>query len=372
MDNPYITEFPTTPNFFAGREKELNMFMNGLEETIMSDPPSPHNIATVGDWGIGKTSFLNKCLEIAREKDCFVCKITLTPEKCNNMEGFVYNAIDEVHRAIWDSSLPTKIKENISKWKLQSFSLMGIELKRTETIKPSVATQFKNSLIELWKNLSKVPAALIMYDDLHYLANNYPDGLYDLRGIVQELREFDCRYMLIVTGSSDMFSKIRGISEPLMRFFEHFELNPFDLEETREAIEKPLKNKGINLMVSRGVIKEIYNKTQGHPYFVMFFAHNLFEYKPTGIIDMKLYNSVHNKIFEHLSATRFIKDFAIASDMEKEVLSKLSSKEGVIPRIKNVRTLLKRLEDKKLIIRTGRGKYSLYHPLFKEYLRQIR
>jgi len=372
MDNPYIIEFPTIPDFFAGREMELKMFLKSLERTIISDPPSPHNIAITGDWGIGKTSLLNKCLGIAKEKNCFVCKITLTPEKCRTMENFVYNTIDEIHGIAWDSSLPTKIKENISKWKLQSFDLMGIEIKRTKGIKPSSATQFKNSLIALWKNLKDVPSALIMYDDLHYLANHQPDGLYDLRGVFQELREFNCRFMLIVTGSSDLFSKIRGISEPLMRFFEHLELKPFTYEETREALYKPLIKKAINLKFDEEVVNEIYNITLGHPYFVMFFAHDLFEHRSEGVVDINFFNSVYSKIFEHLSAARFIKDFAIASDREKQVLLKLSKKECTMPMMQNVRTHLKRLEDKKLVMKIGRGKYKLYHPLFREYIKNLR
>ena len=372
MDNPYVIEFPICPQFFSGRKKELNIFSKRLEETVTSDPPSPHNIAIVGDWGIGKTSLLNKCLETASDRNCFICKITLTPEKCRNFEVFVYNTIDEIHSTVWDSSLPTKIKEDISRWKIQSFTLMGLKLERTERVTHSSSTQFKNSLIALWKTISRVPAALIMYDDFHYLANNYPDGLYDLRGVFQELREFNCRYMLIVTGSMDMFSNIRGISEPLMRFFEHLELTSFTLIETIEAIEKPLKTKGANLVFDKNVVGAIYNKSLGHPYFVMFFAHDLFEHKQEGIIDLKLFNSVYDKIFEHLSASRFIKDYAIASDKEKEILLKLNKEEGVIPEVKNVRILLKRLVSKKLVVKTGRGKYKLYHPLFKEYLRRIK
>ena len=56
MLNPYITEYPTTPEIFAGRKREINIFHNSLKYTIKSQPPSPKNIAIVGDWGVGKTS----------------------------------------------------------------------------------------------------------------------------------------------------------------------------------------------------------------------------------------------------------------------------------------------------------------------------
>ena len=132
-----------------------------------------------------------------------------------------------------------------------------------------------------------------------------------------------------------------------------------------------LQAKGVNLAFEKNVVNAIYNKSLGHPYFVMFFAHDLFEHREEGIIDLKLYDSVYDKIFEHLSASRFIREFAIASDKEKETLIELADKEEVIPEVKNVRVLLKRLVSKKLVVKTGRGRYKLYHPLFKEYLERI-
>jgi hypothetical protein len=187
----------------------------------------------------GSEVLCRKSKTIALDDDCFVCKITLTPERCKNLDSFVYNTIDELHNATWESDMFTpKLKERVSEWKIESLKFLGLELKRG-IAKSTPSTLFKNSLLDLWKRLQK--PTIIMYDDLHYLADSYPTGLYDLRGIFQELREYDCRFMLMCTGASTLFSKIRGLSEPLMRFFEHVELKPFTLEETKEAIHLPLK-----------------------------------------------------------------------------------------------------------------------------------
>ena len=238
---------------------------------------------------------LNKCKAIALDKDCFVCKITLTPEKCKNLESFVYTTIDELHAAIWESEMFTpKLKESISKWKIESLKFLGLELKR-ETAKSTPSTLLKNGLLDLWRRLEK--PTIIMYDDLHYLADSYPMGLYDLRGIFQELREYDCRFMLMCTGITTLFSKIRGLSEPLMRFFEHVELKPFTLEETKKAIHLPLQRLKIDLEFGDGVIETIYEKTQGHPYFIMFFAHDVFEYKQNGTVTLKFFRSIYERYF---------------------------------------------------------------------------
>ena len=87
MINPYVTEFPADPKYFAGRGKELVEIKKAIDYTVHSEPVTPQNAAIIGDWGVGKTSLLNKSKTIAMAKDCFV-----------------YNTIDELHNAVWHFS----------------------------------------------------------------------------------------------------------------------------------------------------------------------------------------------------------------------------------------------------------------------------
>ncbi|MDI6917859.1 MAG: AAA family ATPase [Thermoplasmatales archaeon] len=373
LENPYQTEFPADPKTFVGREKELSLYAKALDNTIYSKPPTPVNIAVLGDWGIGKTSLINKFADIAEKKDCLVFKNTLTPQKCRSTEQFFYDTLESIHHEMWDKSgVSTKLKEKISEWKIESLKISGLTL-RKEKIMPSIATNFYYSLYSLWeKTKDKTKCILILYDDFHYLVGQSPDFLYDMRGVFQDLRDKGCRYMLILTGLEDTFKHVRGISEPLMRFFEHLELNTFNFEETKRAVEKPLEIKNINLKIPDEVIERIHNATLGHPYFVKFIAHDLFEYKSEGIVDLRFFATIYPKIFDHLSASRFIKDLAIASSMERSVLTNMAKKEDIIKvkdlKVRNVGMHLSRLEDKKLVKKVNRGEYKLYHPLFKEYL----
>lgn len=176
--------------------------------------------------------------------------------------------------------------------------------------------------------------------------------------------------MLMCTGISTLFSKIRGLSEPLMRFFEHVELKSFTSEEIKEAIHLPLQRLKIDLEFDVAVIETIHTK------FVLFFAHDIFEYKQKGIITLKFFNAIYEKIFSHLAAARFIEDLTIASEKEKEVLFKMAKlgEEVGIKEIKapNVSVHLKRLVEKNLVVRIDRGRYKFYHPLFREYLETIK
>ncbi|MDP2845890.1 MAG: hypothetical protein Q8N79_07450 [Candidatus Methanoperedens sp.] len=161
-----------------------------------------------------------------------------------------------------------------------------------------------------------------------------------------------------------------------MRFFEHIELKSFRLEETEEAIHLPLQRLKIDLEFDDDVIETIQTKTEGHPYFIMFFAHDVFEYKQKGTVTLEFFNSIYEKIFSHLAAARFIEDLTVASEKEKEVLFKMA-KLGEDVRIKGIKTPnvsvhLKRLVEKNLVVRIDRGRYKFYHPLFREYLERMK
>jgi len=106
----------------------------------------------------------------------------------------------------------------------------------------------------------------------------------------------------------------------------------FTSEEIKEAIHLPLQRLKIDLEFDDAVIETIHTKTQGHPYFVLFFAHDILEYKQKGIITLKFFNAIYEKIFSHLAAARFIEDLTIASEREKEVLFKMAKlgEEGTI------------------------------------------
>ena len=65
---------------------------------------------------------------------------------------------------------------------------------------------------------------------------------------------------------------------------------------------------------------------------------------------------------------------AKASEKEREILLKIAktTQQSFTPsniKIQNVRKYLKILTEKELLLQLDRGKYSLYHPLFREYLK---
>lgn len=377
--NPFSAKHPVNPRFFVNRTEIIEEFKHALDFSINADPPKPENMAILGSWGIGKTSMLKKFESIALQKQhVFTARCELVPAFCNDFHAFSVRVRNEVERSfeVSNKDLLAKLKrEIIPDWRIKTINLGLGTLEQTQHEKSSV-TAFEDSLIELWNTLkqNKIKLILLMIDDLQYLANGYPNGLYDLRGIFQKLAMNGCNIMLIIAGPETLF-EIKDFAEPFARFFDRHKLKPFDLEETKNAIMKPLKLSKSKLKIEESVMQKIYESTGGHPYFVHLIMHDLFRYKEgKGLIDEKFFKENYRKIMEHLSKDKFDYDFFTkASEKEREVLLKIAN--IITPvfapsdlKIRGIRAHLSSLVEKELLIKLERGRYKLYHPLFREYL----
>ena len=91
---------------------------------------------------------------------------------------------------------------------------------------------------------------------------------------------------------------------------------------------------------------------------------------------MDFFEGVYPSIEKIMEREKFQMDFSIASDKERKILPEMANlSERFAPsdiKIKNARSHLRFLLKKNLITKHGRGEYSLYHPLFKEYLKQLK
>jgi hypothetical protein len=377
MENPFSPKHPVNPRYFVDRESILEEFERILSISAASEIAKPDNIAILGRWGVGKTSLLTKFEEIALNNKIkvFTARIELAPSACTFIEDFVSKALDDIERTCKANlSVYDKIKLEISKWKIGSIEKIII-LKKKE-IQKHIISLFQDSLRDLWFKILKprgIQAALLNFDDIHYLAQHNKEGLYDLRSVFQSLAMDGCNYMLIITGPLDLFGKVREIAEPFSRFFSKFKLDVFDYGQTKNAILKPIKLNKLNIQFEEEVIKEISSLTEGHPYFIHFIMRDLVSLV-NGKINLNAFKVYWKRVSFHLQEEKFIDDLNLTSETEKKILIKaanLNKKDFLASEItiSGIWTLLKRLEEKELITKIDKGRYKIYHPLFKEYLR---
>ncbi len=381
MFNPFNPKYPMDPEFFANRKEEIKRFERDLKRTL--DSKLPENIAILGDWGVGKSSLAYKLAHLAANTKG--AKILSTgigvPRTIKSMDDMCFLLLYKLNQDIASSmNITNKLREEIKKWSIQTLEIGPFGIGRRGEEHPKMPfTQLHSKLVELWQEYlarEGVDAVTIVIDDVHHLVEAVKGGILDLRSVFQDLPRYGCNYQLILTGPKMLFSDVRELAEPMTRFFSTYEIDNMDFDGTKEMIQFPLRKTKTGIRIEEDVLSDIYDKTRGHPYFIAFFMQIILEEANGKIINLPFYEKTVPLIFRELETQKFGKDLRITSDAEKMLLFRISQlpKEEFLLRDvaeskKTVPKLLNRLVEKGIAIKTGRGRYKLYHPLFKEFLK---
>lgn len=389
--NPFNAQGPTNPKYYANREDLLSTFIQNARAVSGSNGVTrPINITVMGSWGVGKTSTLLKFKDILK-KDAgkartFSACVSLKPTCCVDADTFFATIMENVFREYESTvELPKKVLDFvkdelnlIDKWKITKISL-NPEIERQEA--PLVkGINFKGTMMKFWEKLHSggIDLAVIMLDDIHYtLLHGNADLLLDLRTDMQALSSSGAQYMFIITGPSNLYPEIRDKAEPFTRLFERFELKPFDIGGTRQLVKLPLEVEGIDMAIDESVIQRIHQITGGHPYFITLIMQDLLYNVQNGRLDSAGFDKLCPGFVGHFARVKFDDDLGRASGAEKRVLFEMAAIDDneVAPsglKGRGTTMLLDRLVKKDLVVKVSRGKYQLYNPLFKAYLKKVK
>lgn len=344
--------------------------------------PTPVNYAILGTWGQGKTSLLYKFRQVViedlqKEIKCACIYFALSPESCQNWDKFTSDFLQDIPSNITSTNkLIGKIKTELEKWEVSlNVGFMGATRKQEQR-----KLRLLDALEILWKKHlapSGTQIALIMLDDLHYFPLRREESAYlTLRTTFQELVNRKCNYSLIITAPTLLFTDIAEIAEPLGRFFKPIDLNMFTFDDAKEAIEIRLDSVGSKVKVADEVITAILEKTEGHPYLVMFTMHELLNLVGDKAIGVDCFDKQWTKIETSLDRQIFSQKFRHASPTERKLLIEIAKENtefvspGTFSGFKGASRLFARLEEEEILVRSERGKYKIFHPLFAKYLRR--
>ena len=373
MVNPYSAEHPVPPEKFAGRVSQIEEFDRFLADTVEGNSK---NLAILGGWGIGKTSLLRTFKHRAEQQNCAATIIELG----ESTDSFI-TLFETITRSLARDATPVmgaaaKIREFLEGLSLSvNYGPVGISYADKRKGTPDVF-RFKEDLISVSGTLDG--PFLIMLDNAEQLLA-IKGAIFELRNIFQTIQSADgVRCMLILSGKETLFADMRSASEPAVRFFWGIDLGPFSREETVEAITKPLAGTGI--VFDDASMDRIYELTKGHPYFVQVFAYNLFFARTGDRITLSDLERDHGRILSYLGRRLFESIYSRTSANERKILRAfvrsdkdlLSNTEiAELSGVKSTNSYLKNLSGSPtpLLIRLKRGNYSLFHPLFMEYLK---
>lgn len=386
MANPFSPQHPAQPEYFAGRKAETDYFRETALNSAMLKPPAPLNYAILGTWGLGKTSLLYELKQIAvnemrKDAKCACIHYSLSPQSCRDWRTFSTDFLRTVNSTLnATSNLQSKIKSELNKWQLTlNFGVLGAQ--RAGTSEMTRAPDMLGSLRDLWKKHLQpagIDVVFVLLDDFHYFPIAAEDSAYlSLRSLFQELVNQKCNYSLVVTAHAGLFAEIADLAEPVLRFFKRFDLRPFTFEDAREAIDKRLEVARMNLKLDDDVVQAIVDRTGGHPYIFMFTMFELImKLKEMRRIDFVSFQKAWGSIENDISETILLQKFLGASEKERELLLRIGESgtnefsPADFKSVRGINELCSRLEDKEFLIKIGRGKYTLFHPLFARYLKK--
>ena len=361
------------PDEFVGRRLQVEAFRDALRQGIATGrTPS---FAVLGEWGIGKSSLLLKCSAVCGEADFKMLPVPFSVSKeLADYRQFAETLLDTFSECLARSpSVESRIRRELQNWKLKRLNVGAFSLDRDtpQFFLSSGTAILKHAILDAWHRFIR-PAQLngivFFLDDLHNLNTPSQDAAaLALRDQFQSFAIENINCSVCFSAHLNYLSNIRSLAEPAVRFYDKVYLGPFSPAETAEYVKAIFSTAANRAEFARW----LHSKTGGHPYFMAFICRQL-----AGLAHgaATLETAQHwPEIFERLEKEKFRADLAYVTDREIQLLRALARSDDEEISVKKFdgryeRVYFSRLTDKGLLIRTGRGRYKLYHPLFRLFL----
>jgi hypothetical protein len=367
---------PAQPGEFVGRNGPIEAFRQVLAHGLLKGrTPS---FAVLGDWGVGKSSLLFKYLAICSGQEYAMLPVFFSVStELSDYRHFAEGLLDTLTLALETSgSLETRLRSELQKWKLSRLSIAGASFERQSTSRflSSGTAILKRALHDAWTQFirpAQLNGVIFFLDDLHNFISPSSGGIaLTLRDQFQEFAVHGLNYSLCFSARADYFSEIRTFAEPAVRFYDKVYLASFTPAETKEYAAAVFGDCAPIYRVSNW----LYVKTFGHPYFMAFISRQLLTVGQGSLSDPELLWPV---IFRRLEQEKFRSDLSNVTEREAQLLRDTAALQNdeIAPSDLSTpydRNYFKRLAEKSLLLRIGRGRYKLYHPLFREFLRQTK
>ena len=375
-NNPFRKRTGILPSYFTGRKNELNELKKIYNSTKMG---VPGHLILYGPKGIGKTSLLLKFQEkITNLDEVYSVKIPLIE---GNFED-IYSLIIEKCSDTLDINIG-HFWEKISSLGINIPFIGGVSVSR-EIPKTSPAVAFEKILNVIYDELdSDNPVLILLFDDLQRIMGN--DETMKILSILQnalvELNLKGKNIMFVATGSEDIFNKIQDKLDSAVRIFEPYLIGPLSYGEVCDAINIPAEKQ--NVAFEEDVLKEIYELSNGIPYYMQILAYSCFEEtNEDGEVTMVEFKKASVYALNILDQREFKSLFSKSTTEERKILCLMAESDETILSYSYIKenanlnsepsALLKNLVNKNMIIKPSRGKYKLKNNLFKLYLQNLR
>lgn len=377
--NPFNPRIPAHPDGFIGRENELKEFSSCLNSTIQK---SPMSMAIVGNRGIGKSSFLAKCEQMAKEIDCITIRFSAIEGSFESIENICEYILMQIQNEIMRRSklelLKRKTRDFFTDFHFKiSYEQFGFELKRGGK-RSVLQSLFREKLSEIWKNLEGNCKGVVILIDEAEIIESVTGALMFLREVFSRLGEEKSSYMLVLSGKLAFPDQMTEKFSPLARFFHPVPLYNFSKQEADLLLRTKLKQTKIK--PTEDFLQRIYEESEGHPYVLVAIAFVIYDNLPekNSAITLEHYQAIKPKITSYLNADYFGVMYRKLSPTARLILQQIAKLDGettfseLSENLKKskgaISPILPKLVEQGSLVKLERGRYKIFHTLYKEYL----
>jgi hypothetical protein len=381
LENPFRPGNGVQPPYLAGRDRLLSEF-----EAFASDLPLHPNWTLTGLRGTGKTVLLAEFAARAEQAGW----VTLHREvgERHRDDARLADAIDEDIDALLRRLSPLAavgqaVEEGVRQLRPRRLSIgeLGYEPAYDERPAES-ADRMRLRLSELDAHVagSDRVGALLLYDEAHLLADDKARDRYPLSSLlaaIGQAQRAEPRVRFVLCGLPTLSLNLKRARTYAERMFRHVVVGNLDRGDAWDALALPLTAAGRSF--SLDVVADIVEATAGYPYFLQFFGAYLCRSVATADVSVDDYRALEPALLHELDLAFFEDRFEGASPTEQRVLEAMGRNHGQV-RIRTLRQqladlsgldlLVRRLIDRGLVYRAGRGAYDFALPLFRDYLRR--
>lgn len=287
--NPFDFANPVTEKkLFAGRKGELDDIIYYLKHGSKSSKPI--NLALIGDRAAGKTSLLNMIEIEAKSLKFLTVRIDLDEGDIINQLSFFFKIFDSIisvviengffgglNGAIYDEYLNQTCQYTISSdssVKPFLFPLQYAKAMELNRVGLNVSeASIKKDLDVILQNINS--PVILLFDECNVMAGSRV-LLEKIRNIFMNKNNF----MLVFTGTNDLFPVIDDIFSPIIRQFKKINVTHFeDEKDTKSCVNNPLVEIGIDPIdvFEYDTYKELHSISEGKPYEIQLICHNMFK-----------------------------------------------------------------------------------------------
>lgn len=384
--NPFVPGAGTPPAKLAGRDGIIERTRITLAR--IQAGRNAKSFIVVGLRGVGKTVLLNQVYEKADELG--YCAVQIEAHESKSLPALL---IPKLRQILIRLDTGEKASQ-YAKRGLRVLAAFANSVKATfgdvewgVSIDPEVgfadSGDLESDLADLFETVgraakAKNTAIVLAVDELQYINEK------EMSALIMALHRVSQRQLplVLIGGGLPQLVGLAGRSKSYAeRLFDYPEVGALEFKDARDAIKDPIETEGAS--ITRKAIQQIYELTQGYPYFLQTWAHYAWNEASDNRIDEEditratpfvisnLDESFFRVRFDRLTPTEKAYLFAMATlgagphrsgDIAKELSKKV---ESVAP---TRSSLIK----KGMIYSPAHGDTAFTVPMFDEYLNRIR